>query len=934
MKMNKNMTLFWGIILPILIISAASLFLAKFYHPGNNSVVLKQKLSGRGAAARTLRAPDEEWSRRSDRFSKSSSYHNPIKELAFVKKLPQRDLPSSASADIYQPDWQSRGPHNIGGRTRALGIDVANHDVILAAGVTGGLWRSTDGGENWRKVIQPDQIQIVTCIAQDTRPGKTDTWYYGTGERWGSRRPGDGLFKSTDNGLTWEQLSATASEKPQDEGVTFNWCYNIAVDPSNSKQDEVYVATEGAIHKSTDGGSSWEKIFDSVIFIEEFQQYDEVPTDVAVTEDGVVYATVSTPLFSGDTEVQGLWRSPDGVNWTNIIPPEFPAGFSRVVIGIAPSNPNVVYFLAWIPPMLSSYSLFKYTYLSGDGTGTGGTWQDLSTSLTSEFRGQGEYDMVVAVKPDNPDVVYVGGIDLFRSKDGFATPANTRNVSGSPGYGDNNDLHFDQHAVVFSPSDPDVIFAGNDGGVYRSTHELAGQEFWTSLNQGYVTTQFYCVALDHGTPDSQVMIGGTQDQGTLFSNSHATNVSWSRIGGGDGNDCAISDGAEYFYTLGNLGFQQLRVSESGKVTFSQNLGSNDIINIPSTFSAFELDPTDNNTIYYAALKRSEGLDFMFIWRNSGLDQANTNEHWTVLENSRVNGTITALGVTTAHRLYYGYREVIEPGRILPKRLSRIDAAHTGDPVPTDITGSDFPEKLFSNIVDIAIDPTDGNRVLVVFSGYDIKSLFYSEDGGGSWINVSGNLEEHPDGSGNGPSMQAASILPLGNGKTLYLVGGSTGLYSTTNLTGSTTVWLQEGIENIGYTPVYDIDSRMSDRFVAVATHGNGVFAAAIDPAVVSITEDIVEPQTFILSQNYPNPFNPTTTISYTLPKTADVTLTIYNVVGQKVRTLINDKKQTAGVYTIQWNGENDYGKSVASGVYVYRLQASDFIQSRKMIFTK
>ncbi|NIR48437.1 hypothetical protein GWO43_08450, partial [candidate division KSB1 bacterium] len=79
---------------------------------------------------------------------------------------------------------------------------------------------------------------------------------------------------------------------------------------------------EGVIFRSLDGGDSWEPNFESVIFLEEFQQYDEVPTDVAVSTEGVVYATVPKPLYSDSTEVQGIWRSPDGVNWSNITPPE------------------------------------------------------------------------------------------------------------------------------------------------------------------------------------------------------------------------------------------------------------------------------------------------------------------------------------------------------------------------------------------------------------------------------------------------------------------------------------------------------------------------------------------------------------------------------------------------------------------------------------
>jgi len=108
----------------------------------------------------------------------------------------------------------------------------------------------------------------------------------------------------------------------------------------------------------------------------------------------------------------------------------------------------------------------------------------------------------------------------------------------------------------------------------------------------------------------------------------------------------------------------------------------------------------------------------------------------------------------------------------------------------------------------------------------------------------------------------------------------------------------------------------------------------IQPGAVSVESNDAIPEVFSLSQNYPNPFNPTTQIAYALPQTVEVNLQIFNVLGQKVRALLQNKQQTAGVYAIEWDGKDDLGKDVSSGVYIYRIDAGDFVKSHKMMLLK
>jgi hypothetical protein len=116
--------------------------------------------------------------------------------------------------------------------------------------------------------------------------------------------------------------------------------------------------------------------------------------------------------------------------------------------------------------------------------------------------------------------------------------------------------------------------------------------------------------------------------------------------------------------------------------------------------------------------------------------------------------------------------------------------------------------------------------------------------------------------------------------------------------------------------------------------GFGVIAkSAVAEELASKTEDESVPTTYVLSQNYPNPFNPTTQIKYGLPRATSVNLTVFNMLGQEIARLV-DEVQPEGYYVVQWNGRNQTGATVSSGMYIYQLRAGDFVQTRKMMLIK
>lgn len=358
-----------------------------------------------------------------------------------------------------------KGPTNLGGRTRALGIDVRNDNVMIAGSVSSGVYRTTNGGTSWTRVVPVGQVHNIVSIAQDPRPGFQDIWYFGTGESSGNSTSlgstyfGSGIWKSTDNGVTWAQLASTASAI-ESYTVAFDFVHKIAVDPTNGN---VYAAASNTIQRSTDGGTSWTQVLGILA--------NAGYTDVIVTPAGRVYAA-----FTGGDANNGVWTSTTGAagTWGTRIAgtggaPNHPnwnaqSAYGRVVLAYAPSNPNII------------FSLYSNNFTSVCPTPTNPTaiagveaelykwdqslltWTDLSANLPDEtgcsngndpFAVQGGYDLVVAVKPDNENVVFIGGTNLYRSTNGFTSTAATTRIGGynsSANYAQYPNSHPDIHS--------------------------------------------------------------------------------------------------------------------------------------------------------------------------------------------------------------------------------------------------------------------------------------------------------------------------------------------------------------------------------------------------------------------------------------------------------------------------------------------------------
>ncbi|MBI2419734.1 MAG: T9SS type A sorting domain-containing protein [Ignavibacteriales bacterium] len=757
-------------------------------------------------------------------------------ELQFAERLPKRAefvlLKGNEVKNVQSLSWLERGPNNIAGRVRALAIDTrtTGTPTILAGGASGGMWKSTDGGATWGKKSTSSQLHSVTCVAQDTRTGSEDVWYYGSGENIGNSAGGsfqdlngNGIFKSTNNGDSWTHLASTGTADNTSLSNQWQYVFSVAVHPTSGN---IYTATCGGFYKSADGGDTW------TFTLDPGNGSLSLKTDLAIASDGTIYALTS----SAGGNIAGIKKSTDdGASWTSANP-TLPGTYERCLVRTAPSNANVVYvFMQGVSgdnstPNANGHILWRTT----DG---GTNWSNISSVIPANtapdldnFSTQDGYDMILSVKPDDPNFIIIGGVSVFKIPDvtndnqtlaqkhigGYGMSTNgTANALG-----DFFNHHPDNHIGVFLPGSSDVFYMGNDGGVAYTNDITAAPSatFWqVPLRTGLNVSQFYCAALDK-TSGSGFIAGGLQDRGSWMARTNGSLQSWQECGGGDGTWSEIDPTGTHVFmstTHGNIyrfpkSVATAPVPAENRVAMTPSGANNQTAPFVTTF---DLDDNDGNLMFTsggdAAASKTSGF-----WRcNNATAESPT---WTYFTNSAIEGqSVTALKLSKANSvnvLYYGTSN----GKVF-----RLDNANTADPAtatPTDVSSTSFPNGYVSSI---AVDPVNSANVFITFSNYNVDRIWYSTNSGSSWTSITGNLT-----GANSPSVRSIITFKVAN-IPHYFIGTSTGVYFTIELNGSSTVWTQEAAASIGNVVVVGLDYRDADNTLIAATHGRGVFETQV-----------------------------------------------------------------------------------------------------------
>ncbi|MBI4811411.1 MAG: hypothetical protein HY800_08255, partial [Ignavibacteriales bacterium] len=404
--------------------------------------------------------------------------------------------------------WTSVGPSNIGGRVRSIAIDPNNSSVIYCGSVSGGIWKSIDAGSSWSPITDFAPNLVIGCIAID--PTNSNIIYAGTGEGYYNidALRGIGILKSTDAGTTWSVLNNFVNASSPNYYYYIN---KIVIRPDNSNiLFAALSATDAGVWKSTNAGSSWSKIT-SPGTISKFC------TDLVLDPSNVNVLYGAFGLFTAD----GVYKTTDGgTNWAKVTN-GFQATttkYGRISLAVSKNSTPVV-FACLADSNYYTHSILKTRTNSTNWT-TVATPYDYSGAVSgTHLGGQGWYNNVIAVHPTDTNIVYTGGINIFKS-----TNSGTSWNRITDGYGTPY-VHVDQHTITFDPANPSIIYFGCDGGIFKSTN---GGSSFIDINTGFRTVQFYSGAVH---PTQTIYYGGTQDNGTLKTTSPPT---WSISLGGDG----------------------------------------------------------------------------------------------------------------------------------------------------------------------------------------------------------------------------------------------------------------------------------------------------------------------------------------------------------------------------------------------------------------
>ncbi|MEZ5046282.1 MAG: T9SS type A sorting domain-containing protein [Chitinophagaceae bacterium] len=842
------------------------------------------------------------------------------KEMEFY----QSQLLQTKNSKYRSANWRLRGPWNVGGRTRAIAVDIADENHIICGGVSGGLWESKDAGDTWEKVSDALAHPGIVSITQDTRPGHTHIWYALSGEIYGTSASaskafylGDGAFRSLDNGHTWTSLGSTASGNPSTFSTNFQGGWRIVSSPIDTVAACVYMATYGAIYRSKDTGNTWSMVLGN--------SNSSYFSDVQVDSKGIVYACLSS-----DGNTKGFFRSADGVHFTNITPSSLKS-YDRSVLGINPNNENEVYFLSELPSDTSGgittynyenkpeyVSLYKYLYLKNDGSGSDGIWQNLSTNLPiqttlpfDKFNCQGGYDLFVKVQPQT-NVVFIGGTNIYRSTDGFTSLNNTKQIGGYglgttlPNFTVYPNHHPDQHDLLFLKSSPEKAYSVSDGGVKFCANINAPNVMWTDKSLGYITSQLYTITIDENTPYDQWLLGGFQDNGNFITYSNDQQAHWRMTINGDGAYNSFAPNKEYAIISTQLGnVRKALLDSKGNVLKRKRIDPDGFDkSIYSFINPIVMDYSENHTLYMPIAKRIARL-------NNVKDIPITNDNnklqsgWTLSDSI---ASITGLDEISTLCIAPSNKNVIYVGTS-NKNIYRIDNARHGDLSMDSITNTPLPNGGY--LIDICVDPDDENSLLVCYSNYNIRSLYYSNNAGQNWYYVGGNLESAlSNNTGTAPSVRCVEILKHPDGHKTYFAGTSVGLYSTdtlilaSSLSTNKTEWTQEASDMIGAAIVSDIKVRHADGYVAVATHGNGIYESYYFNNAFPIST-----ASNSTLQIYPNPSKDVVHFTFSTVSDKPCTAYICNIFGQKIKSLFNDTYQ-GNTFTLQTDI-----RSLASGRY-------------------
>lgn len=784
--------------------------------------------------------------------------------------------------------WTFAGPDNIGGRTRALLIDRNDNKVMYAGGVMGGIFKSTNKGASWRAIDDQLEDMSISSICQ-TLDG---TIYFGTGESFtgggGGQEvatpgwSGGGIYKSTDNGETFEKIAQTAG---------YNYVNKVVAHPS---KNIVFACTNTGLRVSTENDDTkWTQV------------QGGNARDFVIDQNGNALVYTTTVYRSTNPTTTGTYTAVQGIPL---------AGVNRIALAIAPSDPNYAYIMiagtvnfkgptadVWTDAGLvgvyqSTDNGQNFTKLFGPASSffsplsvptlvTSGRTRNIDGKVYNYCHSQGYYDLCINVHPYKKEHLYMGGVDFVE----WTPEAGPRIVgNNNDSKGNRTGIHSDKHLIVFDTvSKPLIMYITSDGGVARTTNSTLDN--YTSLYNGYGTTQFYGIAAGR----NGIVVGGTQDNNSIVIDGDGnTPQSGVDVLGGDGFQAEVS----------NINPDVVFVeSQNGNLRRSLNGGGNPGVFWDERIKDHMVNVRESdrlviqaNSIFNTPIQLWEDItdssSRMYYALNDGIWMAYNpvtipSPFWFRV--AEVNFAAHQMQISAdGDHLFVSGGQAGSLSRVdgLNKVVEWDTAVMHDDVISDSISMTNINSNLPTNrsITDIEVDQSNPNRVVVTLGNYGNSSFVYitenALDDNPTWKSIQGALPSFP--------VYDAEISV--DDPSTIILGTEFGVYYTQNGNASTPTWTfnKDSLPRVPVLQMRQVEEKVwqsgarTGAVLYAGTHGRGIWKST---NLLTSVKPVTKVDKVQLNA-YPNPAKSNLFIDMPIRGTDNLEVRILNYTGQLQRT--------------------------------------------------
>lgn len=687
--------------------------------------------------------------------------------------LSQLKLPSQISKPLkdYNLDWQYFGPDQIPlyintpdrisgmGRINCVEFHPFDVNTFWVGAPSGGVWRTNDNGQFFYPLS--DDLYSIGISDIVVHPYQPDTLFILTGDRDGPNTYSIGIFMSHNGGVSWQE---TAFKQDIADGNTLN---KLLLDPRDPSRQ--YAATSKSIILTTDYWDSYTVLISGDNFIDmEFH-----PGNPDIIYAATYSATGSSQIFRSTDRGQTFNQAMNGVNR--------PEGdfFGRIELAVSPAEPDMLYALVSDGTTDAYYGL-----LYSSDAGSNWTWANkydtngknyLGRSITGDDSfGQAWYDLALEVNPENAGEVWIGGIYNWQSFDygntfRYASTEEPFMFTTAP-------MHVDTHELRYHPQSKQ-LFACHDGGLSILSTNTAQQALWKTKSMNDLgILQVY--KMDVSQNNGDLIIAGSQDNGTSIGNSET----WNKIWGGDGMQCMIdpdNDQVMYYSLQNGFLFKSVDGGNTTAIIKPEQMVQNNIEG--AWITPFEMNPQNSQELlvgYYQLMKSTDG-----------------GKTWDYLgERTDQAGNIQQIAYAPS-----------DPKVILFSTWNSLFLTNNGGR-----SWSQINPNVDYYISDILVSKVDPQHIWITYSGYQENSKIYqTRDGGKTWTNYSTGL----------PNLPVNTVVQDHSGISALYAGTDNGVYYRDAAMDS---WVNVG-QDLPNVIVTDLDIQQEDKKLYAATFGRGIW---------------------------------------------------------------------------------------------------------------